>query len=55
MTRLLEVLVAIAIVFVLAVILGVVLPDHLHIERSVVVSSPVRQVYDVLSGFHTYP
>jgi len=55
MTRLLEVLVAVAIVFVLAVILGVALPDHRHIERSVVVSSPVRQVYDVLSGFHTYP
>jgi hypothetical protein len=55
MTRLLEVLVAVAIVFVLAVILGVALPDHRHIERSVVVSSPVRQVYDALSGFHTYP
>jgi len=55
MTRLLELLVALAIVFVLAVILGVCLPDHAHIERSVVVSSPVRQVYDVISGFHTYP
>jgi len=55
MTRLLEILVAVAIVFVLAVVLGVALPDHRHIERSVVVSSPVRQVYDVISGFHTYP
>jgi len=55
MTRLLELLVALAIVFVLAVILGVCLPDHAHIERSVVVSSPVRQVNDVISGFHTYP
>src|SRR3982751_6314774 len=55
MTRLLELLVAVAIVFVLAVVLGVALPDHRHIERSVVVSSPVRQVYDVISGFHTYP
>ena len=55
MTRLLEMLVAVAIVFVLAVILGVALPDHRHIERTVVVSSPVRQVYDVISGFHTYP
>lgn len=55
MTRLLEILVAIAIVFVLAVILGIALPNHAHIERSVVVSSPVRQVYDVVSGFRTYP
>lgn len=55
MTRLLELLVAIAIVFVLAVILGIALPSHRHIERSVVVSSPVRQVYDVVSGFRTYP
>jgi hypothetical protein len=55
MTRLLELLVALAIVFVLAVVLGIALPDHAHIERSVVVSSPVRQVYDVISGFHTYP
>jgi len=55
MTRLLELIVAVAIVFVLAVILGVILPNHAHIERSVVVSSPVRQVYDVISGFRTYP
>jgi len=55
MTRLLELLVAIAIVFVLAVILGIALPNHAHIERSVVVSAPVRQVFDVVSGFHTYP
>ena len=55
MTRLLEIIVAIAIVFVLAVILGIALPNHAHIERSVVVSSPVRQVYDAISGFRTYP
>ena len=55
MTRLLELLVAVAIVFVLAVVLGIVLPSHAHIERSVVVSSPVRQVFDVVSGFRTYP
>jgi len=55
MTRLLEVLVAIAIVFVLAVAFAIALPNHRHIERSVEVSSPVRQVYDVVSGFGTYP
>jgi hypothetical protein len=55
MTRLLEILVAIAIVFVLAVLFAVALPSHAHIERSVEVSSPVRQVFDVVSAFHTYP
>ena len=55
MTRLLEVLVAIAIVFVLAVLFAIALPSHAHIERSVEVSSPVRQVYDVVNGFRTYP
>jgi len=55
MTRLLEILVAIAIVFVLAVVFGIALPSHRHIERSVVVSSPARQIYDVISGFHTFP
>jgi hypothetical protein len=55
MTRLLEILVALAIVFVLAVVTGLVLPSHRHIERSVVVSSPARQIYDVINGFHTFP
>lgn len=55
MTRLLELLVAIAIVFVLAVLFAIALPSHRHIERSVEVSSPVRQVFDVVDGFRTYP
>jgi hypothetical protein len=55
MNRLLEILVALAIVFVLAVVLGVSLPSHRHIERSVVVSSPARQIFDTINGFHTYP
>jgi hypothetical protein len=55
MTRLFEILVAVAIVFVLAVVLGIALPSHRHIERSVVVSSPARQIFDVVNGFRTYP
>jgi hypothetical protein len=55
MTRLLEFVVAIAIVFVLAVLFAIGLPSHRHIERSVEVSSPVRQVFDVIDGFRTYP
>jgi hypothetical protein len=55
MMRLLEVIVALLIVAVLGVLFGVALPDHRHIERSTEVSSPVRQIYDVISGFHSYP
>src|SRR5690242_21242698 len=55
MTRLLEIVVALAIVFVLAVVVGIALPSHRHIERSVVVSSPARQIYDVIGGFRTFP
>ncbi len=55
MTRLFEVLVAVIIVFVLAVVFALALPSHRHIERSVEVSSPVRQVFDVVDGFRTYP
>lgn len=55
MMRLLEVIVALLIVAVLGVLFGVALPDHRHIERSTEVSSPVRQIYDVIDGFHSYP
>lgn len=55
MTRLLEFLVAVAIVFLLAILFAIALPSHRHVERSVVVSSPARQVFDVVDGFHTYP
>ncbi len=55
MTRLLEILVAIIIVCVLAVVFAVFLPAHRHIERSVEVSSPARQIFDVVDGFHTFP
>ena len=55
MMRLLEVIVALIIVAILGVLFGVALPDHRHIERSTEVSSPVRQIYDVIDGFHSYP
>ena len=55
MTRVLEVLVSLVIVFVLSVIVGVLLPSHGHVERSVEVSSPLRQVYDSVNTFHRYP
>lgn len=55
MMRIFEVLLALLIVFVLAVLVGVMLPAHGHIERSVEVSSPVRQVYDSINSFRRYP
>jgi hypothetical protein len=55
MMRLLEVIVALLIVAVLGVLFGVALPDHRHVERSTEVSSPVRQIFDVIDGFHSYP
>lgn len=55
MTRLFEILVALAIVFVLAVVFAIALPSQRHIERSITVSSPARQIFDVVDGFRTYP
>ena len=55
MTRLLEILVALAIVFVLAVLFAVALPNHRHIDRSVEVSAPARQIFDVVDGFPHVP
>lgn len=55
MIRIFEILLALFIVFVLAVVIGVLLPDHGHIERRVEVSSPIRQVYDSVNTFRRYP
>lgn len=55
MIRIFEVLLALLIVFVLAVVVGVLLPSHGHIERTVEVSSPLRQVYDSVDTFRRYP
>jgi uncharacterized protein YndB with AHSA1/START domain len=55
MTRVLELLVSLVIVFVLAVIVGVLLPSHGHIERTVEVSSPLRQIFDSVDTFRRFP
>ena len=55
MIRLIEIFVALVIVAVLAVVFALALPSHRHTERSLVLSSPLRQVYDVLDGYRTYP
>lgn len=55
MVRLFEFVVAIVIVILLAVLFGMALPKHGHIERTLEISNPVRQIYDSIDGFNTYP
>ena len=55
MTRVLELLVSLLIVAVLVVGVGVFLPDHGHVERTVEVSSPVRQIFDAANTLRRFP
>lgn len=55
MMRVLEFIVALAIVAVVGVVVGVVMPGNGHVERSLVVGKDMRQVYDVLNNFRRYP
>lgn len=54
MTRLLEFIVALIMVFVLAVIVGLFLPSSAHIERSIQISHNPRHIYDVLNNFRRF-
>ena len=54
MTRVLEFVVALIIVFVLAVIVGVFLPSHGHIQRSIEISHNPQHIYDVLNNFRRF-
>lgn len=54
MTRVLEFVVALIMVFILAVIVGVFLPSHAHIERSIDISHNPRHIYDVLNNFRRF-
>jgi hypothetical protein len=55
MTRILEFIVAAVIVFVLAVVFGLLLPSHGHVERSLDVSHNIRHVNDMLMNFRRFP
>ncbi|RUL66400.1 polyketide cyclase [Dyella dinghuensis] len=55
MARVLEFIVALIIVVVFGVVVGVIMPGSGHVERSVVVSKDLRQVYDVVANFRTFP
>lgn len=55
MTRLLEFIVALILVLVLAVVVGVLLPTHGHVERTIEISHNMEHVADVLNTFHAFP
>ncbi|MEX1829247.1 polyketide cyclase [Luteibacter sp. CQ10] len=55
MTRLLEFIVAIVIVAILGVVVGVAMPSTGHVEREMLISKDLRQVYDVFSNFRRFP
>jgi hypothetical protein len=55
MARVLEFIVACIIVIVFGVVVGVIMPGSGHVERSLTVSKDLRQVYDTLANFRTFP
>jgi hypothetical protein len=55
MTRVLELIVSLIIVAALVVVVGVLLPSHGRVERSVEVSNPVRQIYDSVNTLRRFP
>ena len=54
MMRVLELLMALVIVAVLAVVVGIAMPGSGHVERSLVIGKDIRQVYDVLNNFRRF-
>ena len=55
MMRVLELIMALVIVAVLAVVVGIAMPGSGHVERSLVIGKDMRQVYDVLNNFRRFP
>lgn len=53
--RVLEFLVALAIVVGIGILAAIIMPGSGHIERSQVISKDMRQVYDVLDNFQRLP
>lgn len=54
MTRLLEIIVALILVLVLAVVVGVLLPSHGHVERQIEISHNLRHTFDTLNSFRRF-
>lgn len=55
MVHVLEFIVALIIVFIIAVIVGVFLPSQAHIQRSLDISHNPQHIYDVLNNFRRFP
>ena len=55
MIRVLELIVSLVIVAALVIVIGVLLPSHGRVERSVEVSNPVRQIYDSVNTLRRFP
>ncbi|NII11675.1 polyketide cyclase [Oleiagrimonas sp. C23AA] len=55
MMRLFEFIVALVMVAILGIVVGVFLPSSGHVERSVVLSKDIRDVYDLMNNFHRFP
>ncbi len=54
MTRILEFVISIAIVVVLFLGIGALLPSHARVERKVELGNPITQVYDTLNGLKKF-
>jgi hypothetical protein len=54
MMRLLELLIALVLVAVLAVVVGVMLPSHRHVQHSTETNRPQPVVFDLLNGFKRF-
>ena len=54
MTSLKRVLVGILAFVVLLVVVGLVLPRQVHVERSIVIDAPQAQLFDTLNGFKRF-
>lgn len=53
--RILKGLLVALLVLIAAVIgIGMVLPDHAHVERSIVIEAPPEKVFEVLNGFDRF-
>jgi hypothetical protein len=55
MTRVLEFIAALIIVAVVGVVAAFIMPGSGHVERSLTVGKDLRQVYDVVANFRTFP
>ena len=54
MTRLIEILISLAIVAALMLIVGIFLPSHRHLSESVETNRKMTIVYDTLNSFHRF-